>query len=188
MSPLYIVCEGDSLTAGNYPQFLALLYTDNRMISLQNWGLAGDTIANMLGEAATQVDPAYDSRKGRNILLIWAGTNDMSGGSADGATTYANYVTYCTARRATGFKVIAFTIMNRGDAHNALWDTGQPIFNAALRANWADYADALVDVQAQATLQDTANTTYFNVDKIHLTNAGYSIVAALAKTAVDSLL
>lgn len=192
MSPLYLVCEGDSLTVGfdsgtNYPIYLAQLYTDNRMVSIQNWGLPGDTIANMLGEAATQIDPEYDARKGRNFLCVWAGTNDMGSGTSDVTTTYNNYVTYCAARRAAGFKVLSFTIINRADTHNALWDTGQPIFNSTIRANWQSYADALIDVQAQTNLQDPTNLTYFQSDKIHLTGAGYRIVAGLVKTAIDSL-
>lgn len=192
MSPIYIVAEGDSLTAGydsvaNYPKYLIASYIDNRMVSFQNWGTPGETVVTMAGEAATQIDPEYDARKGKNVLCFWAGTNDMSGGSADGPTTYANYVSYCQARQAVGFTVIAFTVMNRGDAVQPTFTSGQPIFNADVRASWRTFASALVDVQAQPNLQDPTNTTYFQADKIHLTATGFAIVAALIKAQLDSV-
>jgi lysophospholipase L1-like esterase len=40
------------------------------------------------------------------------------------------------------------------------------------------YADVMVDLQAEPNLQTTSNTTYFNSDTVHLTNAGYAIWAA----------
>ncbi len=76
--------------------------------------------------------------------------------------------------------------------------TQQGIGNADLRADsptlvngvvytGASYCNYLVDVQAEPNLQTTSNTTYFASDTIHLTNAGYAIVASDVKIALNQL-
>lgn len=199
MSALYIVTEGDSLTTGNgiggfspYPWQLALLYTDNRMVSVSNMATTGNTLADMAAQAASQVDPCFDSRKGRNVACLWGGTNDMYSGVAgdfSGAGAYGRLVTYCQARQSAGFKVAVLNCLPRQNAGvPAGFETQRGIFNASIAANWRTFADALVDVAADSRLQDPTNATYFNPDLVHLTAAGYAIVAALVKAQVDSLL
>lgn len=48
-------------------------------------------------------------------------------------------------------------------------------------------ADALADLGNNANLQDATNTTYFNADKVHLTTAGYNIVAGIVAAAIASI-
>jgi len=52
--------------------------------------------------------------------------------------------------------------------------------NEWIRANWSTYYDGLVDVAAAPELQDPNNPTYFQPDTVHLTTAGYRVVATLA--------
>jgi lysophospholipase L1-like esterase len=57
-------------------------------------------------------------------------------------------------------------------------------------SNWATYADVIVRIDSNAYIGDAGNpnnTTYYQADKIHLTPAGYSVVAGLVTTAIQGL-
>jgi lysophospholipase L1-like esterase len=197
-SPLFVVCEGDSLTTGNgialastYPVQMSRLFTDNRMVSIINWGKSGDKISDITTEASAEVDPCFDSRKGNNVLVVWCGLNSLFKGEAGdftAATSYGLYVTYCQARQAQGFKVVACTITpTTGASVPAGYETQRLLFNTSVRTNYKTFAGALADIGADSHLQDSTNTTYFDADLIHLTAAGYAIVAAIVQPAVASI-
>jgi lysophospholipase L1-like esterase len=198
---LYLVMEGDSLTVGFqatgwdvYPLQLAVKYTDERMVSVTNQAVN----ASVMGGAATPnitsrasiVDACYDSRKSKNVLVLFGGTNDMHFGDT-GATTYSRLVPYCQARQATGYKVVVLTAMPRSDAGNAVgFEAERQTYNASIRANWRTFADALVDVALDARIGLPGcqlDTTYFNGDQVHMTPAGYGVVASLVRPGVDSV-
>ena len=117
----YIICDGDSLTFGfnmspgdTYPdQFRALL--NARRYTVKNYGVNSQTIANVNTDVATQAD-RYSHRLGtaggKNVYCAWIGTNDLFGGRTV-SQVQTDYAALCTARQAAGFKVAAFTIMNR---------------------------------------------------------------------------
>jgi len=100
---------------------------------------------------------------------------------------YNNIVSYCNSRKASGFKVLVFTILPRTGIAGAN-ETARVAINALIVANWASYADGVVDVAADARFSDYNDTTYFQADKTHLTDAGETVVAGLAKTEIDKLL
>lgn len=197
MASLFIVCEGDSLTAQDtagqatqnkyWPNQMAALYSDNRMVSVVNAAVSGEQLQNMIAQAAAQVDAAFDARKGVQVCTIWAGTNDIRVGARTGAQVYADLLTYCAARRSAGFKVIVITMLPRGNFVGG--EAAERLaFNASVKANWATFCDALVDTTADSRLQSSADTTYFNADTIHLNNTGYALIAAAVKVQLDSLL
>ena len=186
-----VIFDGNSLTIGtgatayttDYPtQCAALLGTNYAAI---NFGVAGQTTPQMTADAVAQVDPLYSTPFSK-ILVAWEGTNDIVIGGADAATAYANLVTYCQARRAAGYKVIIVTVIKRGPA-GAGFETTRNTLNANIVANWATFADGLADVGAAAQLQNSADTTYYNADGIHLNATGYGVVAAIVKTAVEAI-
>jgi lysophospholipase L1-like esterase len=194
----YIVCEGDSLTVGNgiaawstYPLQFALLYTDNRMVSVVNVATAGNKLSDIASQAATEVDACYDVRKGDNITVVWCGTNSMylgESGDFSGATAYGLLVTYCQDRQAAGEKVVVVNCLPRQNVGTpAGFEAQRVIFNASIAANWATFADALADVAADARLSDPTDGTYFDADKVHLIAAGNAVIASIVKAAVDSL-
>jgi lysophospholipase L1-like esterase len=47
--------------------------------------------------------------------------------------------------------------------------------------------DSLIDLGADSRLQDATNVTYYNADKVHLTDTGYGVVAALVAAQVSAL-
>ena len=160
-------------------------------LDMNNLGVGGQSTQMMAADAATEVDPLYDVGRPANILVCWEGTNDLVYGSArpyDAWQAYRHLAAYCEARQRAGFRVVICTVLPRGrsaafyDARNAL--------NAELRANWRSFADALADVAANKTIgADGAETdvTYYR-DTVHLTAAGYAIVAAVVADAVERLL
>lgn len=188
-----VVCEGDSMTAGvgatagnDYPAQLDALLGAGYNVT--NVGFSGHTLNNMTSDAAT-TDSLRVAVYRRNIICAWGGTNDIYFGQ-DAASTYAEYVTYCNARRANGWKVVAFTMLPRSSGGTpGDFETSRQTFNTSVRADWTTFADALADVAANTTIGDAGdetNTTYYG-DLLHLTDAGYAIVANAVKTAVLSI-
>lgn len=152
---------------------------------IYNVGLNSDTVQSMLTEAATQVDPFLHSGSlWKTYAALWAGTNDLALAGRTDSQVYADIVTWCTARRAAGFKVVVSSIIARGATLPGNFETYRASVNTQLRANWTTFADAFVDAAADSRLSDATNTTYFNVDQVHLTTAGSQVYAGLMKDAL----
>lgn len=193
-----LMFEGDSLTYGfnassgsgttggtTYPgRVMAALGGSYTSV---NSGVAGQTI-NQMDTDAVNVDKFIDRLATGNVCCFWGGTNDLAAGTAL-ATVESRYQTYCADRQAYGWTVVAFTMMDRIDFTSGQ-RTDHDTFNTWLRANYTTFADALVDVAAAAQLSPAgsgANPTYYS-DGVHLTDAGYQVVADLAYAAVQPLI
>jgi lysophospholipase L1-like esterase len=194
-----VVCDGDSLTCGgpqvqtpcpitqNYPaQLLAAL---GPAWECYNWGESGETIATMLANGGTNVDPLYDAVSyAKNICVLWGGTNDLDA-SVSPTTVYNNIKSYCQNRQAAGWKVVVCTILPRSSS-SGTFESDRQTVNANVRSGYATFADALADVGNDTTIgqagQNT-NQTYYIGDNIHLRPVGYAIVAAAVQAAVTTL-
>lgn len=197
-----MVFHGDSLTFGvgstgglNYPaQTIALMPP---YFSATNLGVSGQTITQMITTGVNNVDPLFGNNFRR--MIGWGGTNDLAIGGDSAATLYANMVTYATARKAAGWKVILIGILPRGAGAGGSFETRRTSVNASLRADFssataftnirtgAAYADYFIDIEGDADLGqsgDELNPTFYT-DEIHLTNAGYAIIAAYALNALS---
>lgn len=223
--PPLVVPDGDSLTADR-PTSGNGLFAGNawpdQMIPMLNatafgnydtydMAVGGQTLANMNSDASTEIDPLFNSDRADNICVVWAGTNDMGigGGSQSGATTYSRLVTYCQARQAAGWTVLVMVCLKRNDLSNfpnqaALdaFEVQRGIYNTNIRANWATFADVLIDLETldyfnnttgaagadtNMDLTDPNNTIFFNADKIHLNALGQTVVAMAVKAAIEAL-
>jgi hypothetical protein len=184
-----IVHQGDSITVScQYPdqmsQSIPLTYF-NYDISFGGQGLAGAAITFSTKEATF-----YDSRRPRNILMVWLGTNDLTDTSttADATNLYNTLVSYCRTARAAGFRVIPFTMTPR--YAGTFEAQARPQFNALIRANWQTFADGLADVGNDATIGQTGqnptsgSNTYYN-DGVHINPTGGAIIAGYAAQAVN---
>ena len=148
----------------------------------------------MLVDDAAKLDGLPAGRTAA-VLAVQAGTNDAALGHSDSAVV-SDYWTYCDARRAAGWKVVAFTLTDRTDTtaigNQAAFDTKRASINTSIRAGWASHADALVDLAADARLGANGaanNATYFNADHVHYTAATYSsIIEPLVQAAAESFL
>jgi lysophospholipase L1-like esterase len=188
---LNIACDGDSLTQGGggaspYPTQLAASFP---MSKITNFGQGGDTLNNMAANVVATVDAVFDATR-ISACCAWGGTNDIFFGDS-AATAISDYASYCTARRAAGWKVVAFTILPRSDTGvPGAFETSRQTFNTSIRANWTTYADALADVAANTTIGDAGDeldTTYYQSDKVHLTTAGQAVVTGIVSTAIMTI-
>jgi lysophospholipase L1-like esterase len=161
------------------------------MVSITNIATGGDTYGGAITEAASELTPCFDSRKGSNVLCLWLGINDFRAGSSPSAV-YSQLTSYCALRRATGFKIIIGTVTPCSIGGTDInYEANRQEFNANVRANYSSFADGLFDIGNDANMgqagQET-NTTYYSGDNCHPNNTGYAIVAGLAKIAIDRVI
>ena len=98
---------------------------------------------------------------------------------------------YCRGRHDRGFTVVVLTMLPRSDA-KAVPDTEEfrERFNDLVRADWPAFADALVDVAAEADIGSDGSEfdqAYYQPDRVHLNNAGLGAVARLVYRTVAGL-
>ncbi|HLM02924.1 MAG TPA: GDSL-type esterase/lipase family protein [Pyrinomonadaceae bacterium] len=144
---------------------------------------------HLINSAAQRIDVLYRPSAAQNILVVSTGWNDVNGGET-ALTLKLQFVAYCLARKAAGWKVVVapLPIANY---------PGQPVvypairldLNAWLAQHWHEFADAYADFSADPVIgnnANTANTVYWQ-DQLHMTRAGYTIWAKYLKDAVESI-
>lgn len=183
----YVLYEGDSLTEGLAVQPLDYPHQCDALLSpagSANSGTGGQHLSLFDGGDSYLDNITY----AKTINVVWGGTNDIEGGDSL-ATVQATMATYIANRKLRGWeKVIALTIAPRADAP---WlpamETIRQDFNTWLLANYAGLGfDAVVDVASDPDLSDPNDATYY-ADKLHMTAAGYAVVAGLVAAAVAAL-
>lgn len=199
-----IVADGNSLTEGylasspaaSYPSRLAVKEPfASQGTTVTNKGVGGQTTQQMIDDATTDVDPLYNAEV-RSVLVAWEMGNDLYfNGNVTGAET--RFQSYCAARQTANWKVVVCNLPARdhsvtnggvspaGDS-DATYNTKRLALNAWLAANWATFADGFVDLAADAAFT-VYNTTYFNSDHVHLSDAGYQKVADLVAPVITGL-
>lgn len=151
--------------------------------SINNKGIPGETLTTMLANAPTNIDPWFNPNVLRNVVIIWAGTNDIANAQQP-ANVYANLVSYVAARHAKGWKVVVVTMLSRIG-----WDQKKDAYNALILANTAG-ADAVVDFGVTPLGIDNgyANPQWFFQDGIHVITVGVSTYEApMISTGVNSI-
>lgn len=194
-----ILFDGDSITSGHaedegffdvryraWPYELAQSI-DNHALRFANLAISSQTLATMETNAAAKVDASYSASLfgTNNILIVFAGTNDIYGG-ANAATTISRYETYIASRQSAGWdKIIACTAIPRES-----FDSGQnadlATFNASIVSNSAG-VDAVVDL---AALSWDFATHYqgSTPNRVHPNAAGRALIVAAVKSALSALL
>lgn len=188
-----LVFEGDSLTSDdivlrNYPIQLAALLGENPVV--RNFAVGGSTLAIEIPTREALVDQAFNADPSvMNVCCVWAGTNDLKQFETAPAQVMALYSAYLLRRRARGFKTVALTILPRySPTTPASFEANRQAFNAALRADHS-FADALADVAADPRIGDVGDQfdPLLYADKVHLTEAGYAIIASIVQTAIEGI-
>lgn len=174
VAPSVLVLEGDSLTTDTYlaarPEF-----ADWEVV---HEGTAGHEISTIVGLYPSAIPPYYSAARSQNVIVLWAGTNDLANGQAT-ATIKANLASYIAQAHATGFQVVIMTILPSG-AHDATERERRVEINEWITAG-SSGADVVVDpcelpqFDAQG---DVADTTYFS-DGTHITAAAYALITPL---------
>lgn len=191
VEPFSVVAHGNSLTRGqgatdpattSYPPVLDGLLGSEATVYRE--GTDGIATGSMVTEFRTRIGSVY--RPGipaeEDVYVGWEIGNDLLAGTAE-AAALLTYKRLCGAALAWGFRVVACTVPPRADLVGAD-DTERQNINTSIVANYAQYAHALADIGAAANLQNTADTTYFQPDGVHLKDAGYAEVAAAVQPAI----
>jgi hypothetical protein len=199
-TPLNIICAGNSLTVGYhldspatqaYPAQLDTFYHDSNTI--WNEGVNGITTEQMEPLIASDITAHYDSTK-KNICIAWEIGNDIFWNGTTARAAVDSFITYCGNVHAAGFKVYAVTLPYRnnyfmgypvtpGGDDSTAYTAKIKSVNTMLRSKWPIFASGLVDVAANKDLKQYS-VQYYLSDHVHLSAAGYTIVASLAKNSL----
>lgn len=179
-----IVFDGHSLVAGqgaekginDFPTLT--LNALGRTWQRSNVGIGGQTMAAIQTNAA-DVTAAYDATKTRNACVCWGITNSIKA-SVSAVTVQSQLASYVADRIADSYDdVYVLTCLPRGaGGFNASQEADRLAVNAHLIANQSTYGGTghVIDVTAIPELQDADDTDYYS-DGVHLTPAGYALIA-----------
>lgn len=164
-----ILCDGNSITAGQ--SHATELATHEPFKSAQtqilNFGVSGQTTAQMLSDASSQVDPEIVPNK-TIVIALEIGNHIFFGASAREAVD--TFWEYCEGRRAAGAYVVACTLHTRWQATATLPSKAQYLAeldqaNTLLRQEWRGRADALFD--CRTVPECTVMSSRYFPDYIH---------------------
>lgn len=191
-TPYRIVFDGDSITEQYYSTKNQTV-TERIAQAHSNWqlfnlGISGRTLVQVNTAKATNVQPLFDGTKTRNVAVVCAGIND-TGTTSSGSGRGLAIRQYCAAVQGYGFKVLVSTLTPASNAWATIFadDANRLAFNADLVANWAGFADGLIDFAARSEFSDPTNATYF-LDGLHPTDVGHAIRASMTGTAISAIL
>jgi lysophospholipase L1-like esterase len=190
------VTDGDSITEGfgstlhqNYPRQVEPIL--NHPFRIYDVGIFGDTVVQQAANFPKAAAPLFNwSPNAQNVLSIFAGTNDINGGSTDVQTESAltAYVQQARAMAPAGTKVICGTTLPR-NTFSPQQETYRQNYNAFIRSGGPG-CDAVADFAADPIMgnpSNVTNTAYF-VDGTHPTSLGYSLLAPILAKQANALL
>jgi lysophospholipase L1-like esterase len=201
-----VVCEGDSITQALSGRAAYPIYLQKGMgltWYVINDAISGQTASTMNTNYAADVAPLYDATKARNVLVIFAGTNDINAG-ATASAAFNSVKNIGQAGIATGYQVFILTMLPRSGGAPGDFETKRTAFNTTLRGHFnvatgnarvfesgsgGTYANGLVDIAANTTIGDSGdelNATYY-FDEVHLTNTGSDLLDDDVKYAIDNI-
>jgi hypothetical protein len=187
-----LVFDGDSYTAGDGQSApYSSLVATTHYFTKYNVGVSSKSIPSHIETGARLVDSKYCRQGKFNIVILYGGVNIYGDVNVSVQDKFNWTVAYCRERRKAGFKVIVTTLQSiAGSNANGTYDAQRTAVNALIRANWQSFADELADFAADTRIGDNgdySNTTYFQVDQVHLNDAGAAIVAGIASAAVNRI-
>lgn len=192
-----IVFDGNSQTYGYgladyaaqaFPAQVEGLYPADAQPVCLNLAVPSQTTRDMIADAAEQVDWNISPLVPNPTLVATEMINDFASGQSM-ASVQANWVSYCQARRAAGWRrIVAPTIFPLSSARGGVsWETSfrQPMI-AWLLANYRAWADALARVDLDPVIgpQAAADDTTLFADGIHLSATGCAVAAADIQAAI----
>jgi lysophospholipase L1-like esterase len=169
------------------------------VVNVVSVATSGITTQQLTSEAPTKVDPLYRP-DALSIVIMWEGTNDIGQYNLNGQTAYGHVQAYCAARAARGWLVIGVPIIPRGN-FTAAMRTASIDFNSRLllpfpfgRFGKTPPPDGCTPTPLSGhpvfddPYGDYLDPAYYNGDKVHLTDAGYGVVANVVGQTVRDVL
>lgn len=196
-----IVACGDSLSSGtnstggatqvisvsgtNYPSRLWNAVQSKYIVRTDAY--PGRTLTQALSESPSFTDVMVTPGKGKQIALVWLGTNTLATDRLD-QKAKTQLAQYCIARKNAGFDhVVVMTCLPRLDTGQAAFETNRSSLNSYIRSNYLSFCDGYIDLDTIPQLSDPNNTTYYAADKVHLTDTSYQLVANAVQAYLSSI-
>ncbi len=202
-----IIVDGNSLStsAGTgiaWPAKMDAIHPfDANSATITNIAVSGQNTRNMLADAASQVDGAFDESK-VNVVIAWEIRNDIVAGQTI-QQALDSFQQYCSERREAGFYVVVLTLTPSwrddygvgGEAGYNQLEADRLAVNDSLRKYYKNYADLLIDIGDHPLLGQTGDNepsgwqfsdgrmganTYYH-DGTHFTDAGKDLIAAMVR-------
>jgi lysophospholipase L1-like esterase len=190
-----IVFDGDSLTFGtgapageDYPT--AVMQRLPEWLDGVNVAVPGQTWADMSSDARLQVDPLHSATRPHNVLVVWAGTNDMRRTLTAGRI-WRELERYCRERRERGWTVVVLTVLPAWPQKGrSRFEEERRQLNSIIRDRWREVADGLADVAADPRIGDPAGPDgrVYCTDGIHHNAAGNSVIAEVVAASLGPLI
>lgn len=191
-----VVIVGDSIARGvplptrqgAWPFLMLPNLYSTAPVRLNDTAISGWTLEEMQGQFSVRVEPLRSLLRLENILILAGGTNSLYFGDS-AATVLSLYLTYLDIARASGYKVIAHTILPRSGGVPTTFEADRLTVNAGIRAAASHY-DALADTAAvvgMGAFGDQLNATNY-YDQTHPTPAGHVLLEPAYRAAVLQLL
>lgn len=197
-----VIFEGDSRT-GSFSGSTASLNSEYPKKTIQALGSGwsgltvsegGEKLQQITTQYTSEIQPFRDTALSKDVIAVWAGTNDFAS-NRTAAQVYTDLVSFCTQAHANGFKIVVVGDIARGTYTTAQQSASTTYTNTLLTDfstnvstniySGASYADYYINLIGDAAFQNAANTTYYQVDGIHLNATGYDIVAPYVVTAIQ---
>lgn len=157
-----------------------------------NDGVNGQRLDTALANRAYAA--AYDATADVNVACVFGGSSDINGNGpttpTNASQTYARLIALVADIISVGYVVVVVTITPAGSLLIAGFNTTRDEYVALIRAGAAANKYAVADVAQDSRIGWTGsdtNTTYFQSDQTHLTDAGYAIVAEYVAPLIQEL-
>ena len=189
-----IICDGDSRTAG-YTGTIFYKYSEHLDLgssyTVHNTATGGATFTDneiegvrwLTKDAFNFVTPLKSINSTNNIVVIWAGFNDVAVRDRSPQETFASLKEYCIARKNEGFKVIVVT---EPSTTSVVGEQRRLVLNSLVRNSFYEYADRIVDLEQNKYIGPNGaafDAAYF-YDGVHMTKEGYSQVGAMVRSEI----
>lgn len=179
---------GDSITFGAgvatpWPSLLSL--TGQPAYTVRNWGITGIRSAEVLGAEPNRVARYCGNNLTPSVATVFMGTNDFDSALQPAQTTFNNIAAEVKLLKRAGCTVFVGTMLDRAGTYETKKDLLDPIILQQARTIGAD---GIIDFAANPLLgADGAatNTTYFQGDQTHPTQAGQQLLANIASNTLN---
>jgi hypothetical protein len=187
-NPVNIIAAGNSRSQNtDYSWTRKLQWALNHNYSVKSVAIGGLDLSEILASVQmTDLADAYNPNASDNVVVMLDTVNDFAHSRAL-ADVQADFVTFCAAVRALGYKLVVgstakatSTFISGANATNLL------AFNTWLAANWNSMAHGYIDVASQPEFSDPdgGSSGYF-LDHIHFSDTGGTVIGGLIAAVLD---
>lgn len=176
-----IMFEGDSQSNAKGWTLGAMRGLKKMKYGYSNSATSGATVTTITNRLATISQRILAGKT--NILVVLIGVNNSA---STAAQIYDMIKNYCIAARSAGWNKIVICTEIDGQSATLItngWPTKYIELNNLIKADYS-FADIVADLGARSELQNAANTTYFEADKIHINATAAGIVREVVSNAL----